>query len=85
MGKPLGKPVQFYLDEKLREELVGLTRETGRTLSDEIRRAIERHLAARPRVVEPPLQPEEVVRAARKGPEEAAAEPPKRRSSRKGG
>jgi len=55
-----GIPVQVYLTETLRNELLSLCGETGRSLSDELRRAAERHLASRPKVVEPPLA-EEVV------------------------
>ena len=56
-----GKPLQIYLDEAEREALLALSERTGRSVSEEVRQAIARHLASPPKVVNPPLEPQEVV------------------------
>lgn len=50
-----GRPVQVYLDERTAGELEALARRLGRSLSDEVRAAVRRHLAEPPRLEEPPL------------------------------
>ena len=54
-------PDKEHLMEKLRK----LTEKTGRSVSEEIVHAIERHLAQEPRVLAEPLASVEVVRPAK--------------------
>jgi hypothetical protein len=57
-----GKPVQVYFQAGEREQLDELCEATGRSLSDEVRHAVRRHLAAPPVVVEAtPELPDDVV------------------------
>jgi hypothetical protein len=50
-----GKPVQTFVSEETFARLQQLTEQTGRPMAEEVRHAIERHLAQPPRVVAEPL------------------------------
>lgn len=78
-----GKPVQVYMPEGMSEQVERLAEANQRSVTAEILKAIERHLAAPPvvRIVEklPPLPPETVQI-------DPKAMPPKKRGRpRKGG
>jgi hypothetical protein len=60
-----GKPVQAFVDEETLVRLQQLAEQTGRPLAEEVRHAIERHLAQPPRLVAPPL--DEVVADGKRG------------------
>jgi Ribbon-helix-helix protein, copG family len=50
-----GKPVQAFVSEETLARLQQLAEQTGRPLAEEVRHAIERHLAQPPRLVTPEL------------------------------
>jgi hypothetical protein len=60
-----GKPVQAFLSEETLARLQQLAEQTGRPLAEEVRHAIERHLAQPPRVVVEPLAEATVGQPAR--------------------
>jgi hypothetical protein len=60
-----GKPVQAFVSEETLSRLQQLAEQTGRPLAEEVRHAIERHLAQPPRVVVEPLAEATVGRPSR--------------------
>jgi hypothetical protein len=56
-----GKPVQAFVSEETLARLQELAEQTGRPLAEEVRHAIERHLAQPPRLVTPELDEAAVV------------------------
>jgi Ribbon-helix-helix protein, copG family len=56
-----GKPVQAFVSEETLARLQQLAEQTGRPLAEEVRHAIERHLAQPPRLVTPELDEAAVV------------------------
>jgi hypothetical protein len=67
-----GVKVEAYLPEEMAAQLRQLCERTGRPLAEEVRHAVERHLAQPPHVVAPALLPVEV--------EQPQAAPPKKRT-----
>ena len=59
-------PFQAFVSEETLARLQQLTEQTGRPLAEEVRHAIERHLAQPPRVVAEPLAEATVGQPVRK-------------------
>jgi hypothetical protein len=62
-----GKPVQAFVSEETLARLQALSEQTGRPLAEEVRHAIERHLAQPPRVVADPLDEANVTAPKKRG------------------
>jgi hypothetical protein len=56
-----GVKVEAYLPEEMAAQLRQLCERTGRPLAEEVRHAVERHLAQPPRVVAEPLDEADVT------------------------
>jgi hypothetical protein len=70
-----GVKVEAYLPEEVAAQLRQLCEQTGRAVAEELRHAVERHLAQPPRVVAPALDEVEVVRRAGEKPRRGRSSP----------